>query len=116
MTTLHEKLTFEHENVLRAVEAYNEAVEKIQSECTHPIVLRYWSDSSGDYFRVCEECGYHERSWHDAFFAGAKTAGNWFTNKNLVMNRTYDVVWRAYDRASPVSCTCFQHKGTLNVD
>lgn len=81
----------EFKAVVDAEVAYLTALEKLQAECDHPVVLK---TTTSDYktHRVCEDCGYHESVQWDSPMR--------YKDQRLV-KRAYDVSWSEYIDVTP---------------
>lgn len=91
MSTLLEKTAAELQAVRDAKAAYEARVAEIQAECDHPTILKHTTEGYMTY-RVCEECGYNERSQWDS--------GYRYKDQRL-LKRSYDVSWSEFYRAKP---------------
>lgn len=96
--TLHDLTRNELLALQEAAKNYKQAVENLQSTCTHETVLRHQTEWYTTH-RVCERCGYNERAeWHDS--------SRLYEDKNLY-KRAYDVDWTSFHRACPENVDWF---------
>lgn len=67
--------------VENAITSYEGAVEALQKDCEHPVILKY-TNSDYQTTRLCELCGYYERVKWDSSYQ---------YKDNRLLGRAYDV-------------------------